>query len=450
MKHRTFPVFLFCALFISAFPIATSAQYRTGYSELDDSDVVRTLRSHISYLASPSLEGRGAGTEGEEEAASYVRDILESYGVEMLSGKDGDIFGIAQENGDTLTSRNVLGFVQGYDKELNDRFIVVGARLDNIGKITVEQDGQPVDRIYCGANGNASGLALMLELARMVSTNSILFRRSVIFIAFGASEQSFAGSWYFLNRSFGDAGNIDAMINLDMLGTGNSGFFAYTSSNPDMNMILSQVGADLQPVTPELTSREPFPSDHRSFYSKEISSVLFTTGRYPERGTVRDTEDIIEYEPLERELEYIYNFTVFISNVKNAPLFRQDKLDVRTDDRLYTYDECDKKPVFMGNSDVRMFLVKWVYQYLRYPKQAVENGIQGRVTVGFTIGKNGKVKDVRVIRGADDLLDEEAVRVVAASPDWKAGRVKGVNVDVAMSVAVDFKLEKKGKFGIKK
>ena len=450
MKNRIIYGLLTCAAMLGAFPFSSYAQFRTGYSELDDSEVVSKLKSHISYLASPSLEGRGAGTDGEMEAAQYVRDMLELYGVEILSGREGDIFGISQENGDTLTSRNVLGFVQGYDKEVNDHFIVVGARLDNIGKLTVEQDGQPVERIYCGANGNASGLALMLELARMVSTNSILFRRSVIFIAFGASEQSFAGSWYFLNRSFGDAGNIDAMINLDVLGTGNSGFYAYTSSNPDMNMILSQVAADLQPVVPELTSKEPFPSDHRSFYAEEIPSVLFTTGRYPERGTVRDTEDIIEYEPLERELEYIYNFTVFLSNVKNAPLFRQDKLDVRTDDKLYTFEECDKKPVFMGNSDVRMFLVKWVYQYLRYPKQAVENGIQGRVIVGFTVGRNGKVKDVRVIRGADGLLDEEAVRVVAASPSWKAGRVKGVNVDVAMSVAVDFKLEKKGKFGIKK
>ena len=104
----------------------------------------------------------------------------------------------------------------------------------------------------------------------------------------------------------------------------------------------------------------------------------------------------------------------------------------------------------MGNQDIRLFLVKWVYQYLKYPKQAVENGVQGRVTVGFTVSKTGKVKDVYVIRSADLLLDDEAVRVVAASPDWKPGRVNGVNVDVAMSVAIDFKLEKKGKFGIKK
>jgi len=88
-------------------------------------------------------------------------------------------------------------------------------------------DGEPREKIFYGANGNASGLSIMLELARMVQTNAILFRRSVIFVAFGASTETFAGSWYFLNRSFSDTDNIDAMINLDMLGTGYKGFYAY-------------------------------------------------------------------------------------------------------------------------------------------------------------------------------------------------------------------------------
>lgn len=450
MNHRTvFSIFTIIAALSLIAPDA-GAQYRTGYSELEDSDVVSSLKSHISYLSSVSLEGRGAGTEGEEAAAAYVRDVMEGYGVDILSGPAGDVFGISQPDGDTLTSRNVVGFVQGYDRNMFNRYIVVGARLDNLGKVPVTVDGVPGEQIYPGANGNASGLAMMMELARIVSANSMLFRRSVIFVAFGASTRTASGSWYFLNRSFGDSGSIDAMIDLDALGTGNSGFYAFTSSNPDMNMIISQVSSELQPVVPELITEEPFPSDHRSFYSKEIPSVLFTTGRYPEYNTVRDTGGIIEYGPMERELEYIYSFTRYISNVDNAPQFRQDKADARPDDKLYAYDQCDRKPVFMGNQDIRLFLVKWVYQYLKYPKQAVENGVQGRVTVGFTVSKTGKVKDVYVIRSADLLLDDEAVRVVAASPDWKPGRVNGVNVDVAMSVAIDFKLEKKGKFGIKK
>ena len=69
-----------------------------------------------------------------------------------------------------------------------------------------------------------------------------------------------------------------------------------------------------------MTAEEPFASDHRSFYSKKIPSVLFTTGRYPEHNTLKDTESIIEYEQMERELEYIYNFTRFLCNQLYHPV----------------------------------------------------------------------------------------------------------------------------------
>lgn len=448
MKNFRYYMLAFLSAILSA--VSASAQYAAGYSELDYGDVTKALKSHISYLASDAMAGRQAGSDGEKDAADYVRSCLESYGVDVIGGKEGDLFGIAMPEGDTLTSRNVAGFVQGYDKTRNDRYIVVGARLDNLGTNIVDVDGKPVRQIYNGANGNASGLAMMLELARMVSLNSILFRRSVIFVAFGSSCRSFAGAWYFLNRSFSDSGKIDAMIDLDMLGMQSGGFYAYTASNPDMNMILSQVGEELQPIVPSVVNEMPYPSDNMAFYSKEIPSVLFTTGRYPEHNTAKDTEDIIEYGPMERELEYIYSFTRYISNVENAPLFRQDKVVARTDDRLYNYYECDRRPSFLGSADPKDFLYRWVYQYLRYPKAAVSNGIQGRVTVEFTIEKNGDVKNVHVTRSADPLLDEEAVRVVSASPRWKPGILKGSPVNTVMSVAVDFRLSKKGKFGIKK
>ena len=113
----------------------------------------------------------------------------------------------------------------------------------------------------------------MLELARMVQMNAMMFRRSVLFVAFGASMETYAGSWYFLNRSFKDVDNIDAMVNLDMLGTGSDGFYAYTASNADLNALLRTLTGELQPIVPELTAEEPYPSDHRAFYSKEIPSV---------------------------------------------------------------------------------------------------------------------------------------------------------------------------------
>lgn len=430
-----------------------NAQYMSAVADYSDSgEVTKSLKEHVSYLASAALEGRKAGSEGEKEAAGYLRDVLESYGVDMLSPAAGDVFGMQWQPGDTVTSRNVVGVVQGYDPALRDRYIVVGARLDNLGINELTVDGSPVRQIYYGANGNASGLALMAELARMVSTNSILFRRSVIFIGFGASRDAFAGSWYFLNRSFGESGKIDAMINLDMLGTGPD-MLAYTSSNSDMNMLLASMSSELLPLMPTVTAAEPYPSDHRSFYAASIPSVFFTGGIYSEHDSPRDTPDILDYGLMERELEYLYAFTRKLADVDTPPSFRGGYGEKKTDNKAYSYHDCDVKPTFMGHSDPSWFMTRWVYQYLRYPEEAVRDGIQGRVNVTFTIEKDGKVSDVTVAKSVDPLLDAEAVRVIKASPKWKAAKVDGKAVRSYMTIPVDFILEKKSgkaRIGIKK
>ncbi len=182
--------------------------------------------------------------------------------------------------------------------------------MDNLGVNKMTVDGRVVDQIYFGANGNASGLAVMMELARMIKTNEILLRRSVIFVGFGSSTNSYAGAWYFLNRSFKDVDKIDAMINLDMLGTADNGLYAYTSSNSDMNEILKVLEAELQPVRPKIVTEEPYPSDHRAFYGASIPSVFLTSGRYPEHNSYKDSLSIIDFEMLERVLEYVYNLTM--------------------------------------------------------------------------------------------------------------------------------------------
>jgi TonB family protein len=401
------------------------------------------------------LEGRKAGSEGEKLAAEYVEGLFSAYDIDLLSPSGGELFGIKKENGDTLTSRNVVGFVQGYDKSLRDRYIVVAARLDNMGTQTMTIDGRPHEKIFYGANGNASGLSMMIELAGRIKTNEVLFRRSVLFVALGASSETYAGAWYFLNRSFADVENIDAMINLDMLGTGYSGFYAFTSSNADMNSLIRTLSGDLHPIKPEIVSTEPYPSDHRSFYAQEIPSVLFTTGKYPEHNTEKDTQSIIDYEMMERELEYIYNFTLALANKPDAPMFFPDKVKGKNTktDGVVSYYDCDQQPTFLGSPDPRKFLEQWVYQYLKYPSEAVRDGIQGRVMVEFVINKDGKVSDVKVQRGVSEELDAEAVKVIAASPKWKPGKVNGEKVRCSMTIPVEFRLEKKsGKpsFGIKK
>ena len=209
--------------------VSAAAQFRGGnaYEDLYDSETSASLKEHVRMLSSSMMEGRGAGTEGERLAAEYITEQFEKYGLDILTPKEGDVFGVVTEKGDTLQSRNVVAYVQGYDKSMEDNIIVVGARLDNLGMMPMIVDGVQTRKTFYGANGNASGLSMLLELARMVNTNRIMFRRSVVFVAFGASCETFAGAWYFVNRSFEDFGTVDAMINLDMLGTGYNGFYAY-------------------------------------------------------------------------------------------------------------------------------------------------------------------------------------------------------------------------------
>ncbi len=455
MKFPVAAAFFFVAVFFFA-PTA-SAQYQTGYSSLYDSETVSNLKEEVGYVSSAMMEGRAPGSEGERMTAEYVWEKMKEYGVDMLCDKNGETFGIAEEGAaDTLVSRNVIGLIQGHDKDLKDRYIVVGARMDNIGVNKMTVDGQRVDQIYYGANGNASGVAVLIELARMLQTNSVLLRRSVILVGFGSSTRTYAGAWYFLNRSFLGTEKIDAMINLDMLGTADNGLYAYTASNADLNVILKGLEGELQPIRPEIVTEEPYPSDHRAFYAKEIPAIFLTSGKYPEHNTGRDTGSIIDYEMLEKVLEYSYNLVMCVSNTSKSMDFRPSGASAKRGpsyDDVVSMNECDVRPMFMNSPDPGTFLSKWVYQYLRYPQECINEGIQGRVVVDFIIDKEGKVTDVTVVKSVDPLLDEEAVRIVSASPKWKAGRVNGERVRTSMTIPIEFKLERtseKRSFGVKK
>lgn len=425
------------------------AQYADGnpYSGFYDSDCVRALKEHVGELTSAQMEGRKAGSEGEAMAADYLEKVMAFYGVDVLPR---ETFGLAREGADTLRSCNVVGFIQGSDPALQGRYIVIGARMDGMGMDTYMLDGEMVPRIYPGAVGNASGMALLLELARMLSTNALTLRRSVLLVGFGASSESMAGSWYFLNRAFGDVPLIDAMINLDMLGVPSHDLLAYTSANADMSALVKKMEGELLPTQAKIVGEEPYPGDHRAFYAAEIPSVLFTTGRYPEHDSARDNMAILDFEFMERILEYIYNFTVNMGGAP-APAFRPgSSTPVELPPRTVSYFDCDVKPAFMNSYDPRTFLEKWVYEYLRYPSYAIQNGIQGRVVVDFIIDEKGNVTDVKVSRSVHETLDAEALRVIKASPKWKPGRHRGKKARVAMSVSVEFRLTRKsdGSFGV--
>ena len=99
----------------------------------------------------------------------------------------------------------------------------------------------------------------------------------------------------------------------------------------------------------------------------------------------------------------------------------------------------EQRPTFNGG-DAREEFPKWVYSQLEYPDVARENGISGRVFLQFTVEKDGTVTNVRVLRGVDPALDQEAIRVVQSSPKWTPAKQRDKAVRVSFSFPIVFQL----------
>lgn len=95
-------------------------------------------------------------------------------------------------------------------------------------------------------------------------------------------------------------------------------------------------------------------------------------------------------------------------------------------------------PEFPGGGQEALF--KFLQSEMKYPQVAKENGIQGTVFVNFVVGQDGKIRDVKVLRGVNKMLDDEAVRVVKAMPAWKPGKQRGKPVSVSYNLPIKFTL----------
>jgi len=115
-----------------------------------------------------------------------------------------------------------------------------------------------------------------------------------------------------------------------------------------------------------------------------------------------------------------------------------DVADEQVEDAPIPFALVEEKPSFMGG-DANTFS-KWVSQHIVYPELAKENGVAGRVTLQFTIMPDGKLTNVKVLRGVDASLDKEAVRVVSSSPNWTPGKQRDRAVKVIYNFPVIFQL----------
>ena len=414
--------------------------------------VAPALRRHVEALCDETLEGRKAGSDGERAAARYLYKALGEAGVMMLTDSLGQDFTITLPEGD-IRSQNVVGIVQGADPQLRDEYVVVGANYDNLGTHVLTVDGEPVVQLYPGADRNASGVAMLIELARLTAEYQGLFRRSVIFVGFGAGEQATAGAWYFINRAFEQTGSVKAMIDLDCLGRGGieHPLTVYSQlDKTDFKYLLNKTAE--QPVIqlPEVATGILPASDYLPFYERKIPVFWFSTGTAREHRTIKDTPRLIDWPSMEKYCNYLYHFLLVAADIDDISAMDVDpqKREARAD-RVYAVSDCDVRPQFF-HSNERHFLQSWVYKYLKYPASAIERNLQGQVLVSFIIEKDGSVTNVEVEHGIGDILDDEAVRVIAISPKWIPGQIRGNKVRTRMVIPVEFRLSSKWDIGLKK
>jgi len=100
--------------------------------------------------------------------------------------------------------------------------------------------------------------------------------------------------------------------------------------------------------------------------------------------------------------------------------------------------EADEMPVFPGGEEA---LMKFMSDNIQYPAVAKEKNIQGKVFISFVVEETGKVTQVAVVKGVNELLDNEAIRVVKSLPNFKPGKDKEKNVAVQFTIPVSFKLK---------
>ena len=127
------------------------------------------------------------------------------------------------------------------------------------------------------------------------------------------------------------------------------------------------------------------------------------------------------------------NTGVEIMDYKEAEVVEEE-----VEEEAIPFQLVEQKPSFNGG-DANEFS-KWVNSRLVYPEIAKENGVQGRVTLQFTVEADGRVTNVKVLRGVDESLDKEAVRVVSSSPKWKPGKQRDRAVKVTYTFPVIFQL----------
>jgi aminopeptidase YwaD len=227
---------------------------------------------------------------------------------------------------ETAGTRNVVMFREGSDPELRNEYIIMGAHFDHLGMGGKGSSSRAVDTvgIHYGADDNASGVAMMLELAEKFSLGNS-HKRSIVCIAFSGEEMGLLGSKQYVNEPGIDLSKVNAMINLDMVGRLNEDKTLQLSgvgtAEGLLNLVLSESDTSIIRL---VTSEEGYgPSDHSSFYGKDIPVLFYFTGAHPDYHTPNDTYDLINYDGMVKISDLIYSVAHVLANADSTLSFRE-------------------------------------------------------------------------------------------------------------------------------
>lgn len=302
-------------------------------SELDAHGAAARMAEDIGYLASAALEGRGTGTAGNDSAAAYIARHFLELGLEPAAGRDeADICGgngvavCAESYLQRFTARpasdahrgitegrptqNVAAIVRGTDPVLRDEVVVLGAHFDHLGRSPESSlDPEAGDAIRYGADDNASGTAMVMELARVLAQDPP--RRSVILALFSGEELGLLGSLHFVENTPVPHDRIQAMVNFDMVGRlRNDRLIVYgIGTAEEMSGLVDSANTIDEPLTLAKVPDGFGPSDHSSFYAKGIPVLHLFTDLHENYHRATDTPETIEIDGMRRVALYAANVT---------------------------------------------------------------------------------------------------------------------------------------------
>ena len=257
------------------------------------------MRQTVAYLASQELGGRYPATMGDTLASEFIAGKLRGLKLKPIvkgKKKTGFYHNFTYGKEVERTTHNIIAVLPGTDKQLKNEYIVVGSHYDHLGLGGKNSGSRRPDTlaVHPGADDNASGDAVVLELAKYFK--KVRARRSIIFAFFGAEEQGLIGSKNFLEwmkqkddkriNLPADKNGIVAMVNLDMVGRMRDKALSVSGTGTSSQFkAMAEQTAEQTGLNVSCTPDGYGPSDHASFVAVDIPVLFLTTGGHMEYTT---------------------------------------------------------------------------------------------------------------------------------------------------------------------